>query len=161
MLHDKGLSIADATRVFGFFGIALIIGRLAVGYLLDRLWPPGVAAISLALPAVGSMIYLSGGTDFAMLSLASALVGLGSGAEFDIAAFLIARYFGLKDYGRLFGMHQGLITVASAAAPLMFANMLSVTGSYATMLSYCVASTLAGSLLLLMLGRAPQFAAEG
>ncbi|MBS0473743.1 MAG: MFS transporter, partial [Proteobacteria bacterium] len=71
---------------------------------------------------------------------------------------LIARYFGLKDYGRLFGVHQGLITVASAAAPLMFAAMLSVTGTYFAMLVYCTVATLLGASLLLTLGRTPQFA---
>ncbi|WP_018990616.1 MFS transporter [Aromatoleum toluclasticum] len=158
MLRDKGLSAADATLVFGYFGIALICGRLVVGYLLDRLWPPGVAALSLSLPGVGCLIFLSGTTDPAVMSLAAALVGLGAGAEFDIAAFLIARYFGLKDYGRLFGVHQGLITVASAAAPLMFAAMLSVTGTYFAMLVYCTVATLLGASLLLTLGRSPQFA---
>lgn len=155
MLRDRGLTLAGATQVFAWFGIALVLGRLVVGYLLDRLWPPGVAAISLALPAVGAAIFLSGTGDLALLGAAAALAGLGAGAEFDIAAFLIARYFGLKDYGRIFGLHQGLITVASAGAPLLFAAMFSATGGYGAMLVYCAISTLAGSLLLLTLGRSP------
>ena len=156
MLRDRGLGAASATAVFAWFGIALVLGRLVVGYLLDRLWPPAVAAISLALPAAGSFIFLSGSTDVALLSAAAALAGLGAGAEFDIAAFLMARYFGLKDYGRIFGLHQGLLTVASAAAPLMVGAMVSATGGYAMMLTYCAASTLIGSAMLLMLGRSPQ-----
>lgn len=160
MLRDRGLALASATQVFAWFGIALVLGRLVVGYLLDRIWPPAVAAVSLALPAAGAAIFLAGSTDLAMLSLAAALAGLGAGAEFDIAAFLIARYFGLKDYGRIFGLHQGLITVASAGAPLMFAAMFSATGGYTMMLVYCAASTLAGSLLLLTLGRGPQAAVQ-
>jgi len=160
MLRDRGLALTSATQVFAWFGIALIGGRLVVGYLLDRLWPPAVAAVSLVLPAAGAAIFLSGSTDLALLSLAAALAGLGAGAEFDIAAFLMARYFGLKDYGRIFGLHQGLITVASAGAPLMFAAMFSATGSYTTMLVYCAASTLAGALLLLTLGRVPQAAVQ-
>jgi MFS family permease len=158
ILRDKGLSAADATLVFSYFGVSLIVGRLLVGYLLDRLWPPGIAAFSLALPAVGCLILLSGSTDLALLSVAAALIGLGAGAEFDIAAFLIARYFGLKDYGRLFGVHQGLITVASATAPLLFAAMLSLTSAYWAMLTYCTGATLLGASLLLTLGRSPQFA---
>ncbi len=160
MLRDKGLTAADATLVFGFFGIALILGRLVVGYLLDRLWPPGVAAVALSLPGIGCLIFLSGTTDLGLMSVAAALTGLGAGAEFDIAAFLIARYFGLKDYGRLFGVHQGLITVASALAPLMFAAMLSLTGSYGAMLTYSTVATLLGASLLLTLGRSPQFAPQ-
>lgn len=158
MLRDRGLDASAAAQVFAWFGIALVLGRLVVGYLLDRLWPPGVAAVSLALPAIGTMIFLLGNDDIVMLSLAAALAGLGAGAEFDIAAFLMARYFGLKDYGRIFGLHQGLITVASAGAPLAFAAMFSATGGYGAMLACCTASTLAGAVMLLSLGRGPQVA---
>lgn len=157
LLQSKGLSAADAGLVFSGFGVSLIFGRMLIGYLLDRLWPPAVAACSLMMPAVGCMIYLSGSTDFQVLLFAAMLVGFGAGAEFDIAAFLVARYFGLREYGRLFGVHQGLNTVASALAPLLFAFMLSRSGDYSAMLMYCMACCLIGPLLLLMLGRAPRF----
>ncbi|AMO77650.1 MFS transporter [Pseudomonas sp. R3.Fl] len=157
MLQTKGLPAAEANLIFSGFGIALIFGRMLIGYLLDRLWPPMVAAISLALPAIGCLVYLGGTTEFAPLLLAAVLVGFGAGAEFDIAAFLVARYFGLREYGRLFGVHQGLNTVASALAPLLFAFLLSRTGGYSAMLVYSLACSLIGPLLLLTLGSAPRF----
>ncbi|MBS0349179.1 MAG: MFS transporter [Proteobacteria bacterium] len=157
MLRDRGLSGGDASLIFSGFGVSLVFGRVVVGYLLDRLWPPGVAAVSLFLPALGCLIYMSGNNDLALLGLAAVLVGFGAGAEFDIAAFLIARYFGLREYGRLFGVHQGLNTVASALAPLLFAALFSHTGSYAAMLVYCLVCSLVGPALLLTLGRHPGF----
>ncbi|MEH6482974.1 MULTISPECIES: MFS transporter [Pseudomonas] len=159
MLQAKGLSASDASIIFSCFGISLIFGRMLIGYLLDRLWPPAISAISLVLPAVGCFIYLSGTTEFAPLMFAAVLVGFGAGAEFDIAAFLIARYFGLREYGRLFGVHQGLNTVASALAPLLFAYLLATTGGYNAMLVYSAACCLVGPLLLLTLGRVPRFSA--
>lgn len=155
MLRDQGLSAADASLVFSCFGFSLIFGRVVVGYLLDRLWPPGVSAVALALPAIGCLIFLSGSVEFLPLALAAALVGFGAGAEFDIAAFLISRYFGLRDYGRIFGLHQGLLTVAAALAPMLFAAFLEHTGSYNGMLLYSLGASSAGPLLLLTLGRAP------
>lgn len=160
MLQAKGLSAADAATIFSGFGISLILGRMVIGYLLDRLWPPVVSACSLLLPAVGCLVYLSGTTEFMPLMLAAVLVGFGAGAEFDIAAFLIARYFGLREYGRLFGVHQGLNTVASALAPLLFAFLLARTGSYTAMLVYSAACCVVGPLLLLTLGRVPRFDAQ-
>jgi len=157
MLQSKGLSASEANLIFSGFGIALIFGRLLIGYLLDRMWPPVVSAVSLSLPAIGCLIYLGGTVEFAPLLLAAILVGFGAGAEFDIAAFLVARYFGLREYGRLFGVHQGLNTVASALAPLLFAFLLSRTGSYSPMLIYAIACSLIGPLLLLTLGRVPRF----
>lgn len=158
MLQARGLSAAEANLIFSGFGIALIFGRMLIGYLLDRLWPPAVAAFSLALPAIGCLIYLGSTIEFGPLLLAAVLVGFGAGAEFDIAAFLVARYFGLREYGRLFGVHQGLNTVASALAPLLFALLLSRTGTYSAMLMYCLVCSLVGPLLLLTLGRVPRFA---
>jgi sugar phosphate permease len=160
LLQSRGLSASDAGQIFSGFGISLIFGRMLIGYLLDRLWPPAVAAFSLMMPAIGCILYLNGGVDFHILVLASVLVGFGAGAEFDIAAFLVARYFGLREYGRLFGVHQGLNTVASALAPLLFAFMLSRTGDYSAMLMYCLACCVIGPLLLLTLGRVPRFVAS-
>lgn len=157
MLQARGLSAADAGLVFSGFGISLIFGRMLIGYLLDRVWPPAIAAFSLALPGIGCLIYLSSTMDFHWLLVAAVLVGFGAGAEFDIAAFLVARYFGLREYGRLFGVHQGLNTVASALAPLLFAYLLSRTGNYSAMLVYSLACSVIGPLLLLTMGRAPRF----
>ncbi|MNZ28849.1 putative MFS-type transporter YhjX [compost metagenome] len=157
MLQAMGLSASDANLIFSGFGISLIFGRMIIGYLLDRVWPPAISAFSLALPAAGCLIYLSGTVEFTPLLLAAILVGFGAGAEFDIAAFLVARYFGLREYGRLFGVHQGLNTAASALAPLLFAFLLSRTGSYSALLIYSLACSLIGPLLLLTLGQVPRF----
>ncbi|MBP77539.1 MAG: MFS transporter [Pseudomonadales bacterium] len=161
MLRDKGISAENAGLIFGCFGVSLTAGRILIGYLLDRVWPPLVSAISLSMPAVGCLLFLGESNDFWLMAFAAVLVGFGAGAEFDIAAFLVARYFGMKEYGRLFGVHQGLNTVAAALAPLLFAAFLSATGSYSSMLIYSVACTVLGPLLILTLGRAPNFRTTG
>ncbi|MFU7547989.1 MFS transporter, partial [Pseudomonas paraeruginosa] len=104
---DRGLSASQASQVFSSFGISLILGRLVVGYLIDRLWAPGVAALALLLLAFACLIFAYTEANLLLFILATLLVGIGAGAEFDIAAFLIARYFGMRDYGRLFGVHLG------------------------------------------------------
>jgi len=158
LLRDKGLSAADASTVFGSFGVSLIAGRIVVGYLIDRLWAPGVAAVVLALPALGCLLLgTSGAGDIGALIVATLLIGIGAGAEFDIAAYLVARYFGMRDYGRLFGIHLGLITIASTLAPWLFGALYKSTGSYAAMLTLCASAFLAGALMLPPLGRYPRF----
>lgn len=91
----------------------------------------------------------------AWLVLAVCLVGVGTGAEFDLSAYLVSRYFGLQHYGRLFGIHLGLITAGSMLAPLLFAAMDKASGGCAPMLAYAVACCSVGPLLLLTLGRMP------
>lgn len=158
LLRDRGLSAAAAAGIFSTFGIALIAGRVVVGALVDRFWAPGVAAVALALPAAGCALFIAAdaGTPTAMLVLATTLCGIGAGAEFDIAAYLISRYFGLRDYGRLFGMHLGFVTIGSAIAPFGFAALLQTSGGYGPLLALCALACVIGPLLLLTLGRYPQ-----
>jgi MFS family permease len=157
LLRDIGLSAAEAGGIFGVFGVSLIAGRIGVGTLIDRLWAPGVAAVALGLPAIGCLMFLGAdaSTPIPLLLLATALVGIGSGAEFDIAAYLVSRYFGLRDYGRLFGLHLGVVTLGSTVAPFAFAALLRGTGGYSAMLMVCAACCVIGPLLLLTLGRYP------
>lgn len=157
MLQDRGLTALQAGQVFSSFGISLILGRLLVGYLIDRLWAPGVAALALLMPAVACLVFIYAESSLLSFTIATLLVGIGAGAEFDIAAFLIARYFGMRDYGRLFGVHLGLVTAGAATAPLLFGALLSTTGSYTAMLGLCFACFVVGPLLLLGLGGYPVF----
>lgn len=162
LLRDKGLTAAAASAVFGSFGLSLIGGRVVVGYLVDRLWAPIVAAVALALPALGCLLLARAGADeTALLVLATMLIGIGAGAEFDVAAYLVSRYFGMRDYGRLFGVHLGLITLAGALAPLLTSAMYRASGGYATILALCGSAFLIGALMLLPLGRYPRFVDEG
>lgn len=157
LLRDKGLQAADAARIFGSFGLSLILGRVIVGYLVDRVWAPGVAAVALALPALGCVLLSQAGAgDTALLVAGVMLIGIGSGAEFDVAAFLMSRYFGLRDYGRLFGVHLGLITAASTLAPWLFGQLYRSTGNYDALLTVCGVVFLGGGLVLLALGPYPK-----
>jgi MFS family permease len=157
MLRERGMSAMEAGQIFSSFGISLILGRVVVGYLVDRLWAPAVAAVALFLPAIGCVLFGMAGGSAPLLVLATLLVGIGAGAEFDLAAFLVARYFGLRDYGRLFGVHLGLITLGSSLSPLLFGALYKATGSYMALLAYCTICFTAGALLLLTLGRYPVF----
>ncbi len=157
LLRDIGLSATDASRIFSSFGFALIGGRLLAGWLIDRLWAPGVAAVTLSMPAIGCALLWQADAATAMpvLLIAVGLIGVGAGAEFDLSAYLVSRYFGLADYARLFGIHLGLITAGSVLGPLMFAAMYRSAGGYGPLLAYCTAVCVIGPLLLLTLGSAP------
>lgn len=157
LMRDNGLPADTAAKVFGAYGLSLLLGRVVVGYLIDRLWAPGVALLVLVLPAVGCLLFASMETHIPTLLLASILVGLGAGAEMDIASYLMARYFGLRDYSRIFSLHIGVISFGGALAPLFFAVLFDKTGSYKAMLFYCAVSFTLSALLIPALGRYPVF----
>ncbi|AVD90085.1 MFS transporter [Pseudomonas sp. SWI44] len=160
MLQSKGLSAQQASQIFSTFGISIIGGRLLVGYLLDRYSPSLVAAVSLALPALGCAIFFFGGSQHVpLLMLATLCIGASAGAEFDLAAFLMARYFGLKDYARIFGLHLCLITIVSGMVPMLFGHLFDVYGSYSAVLVSCFFCAIIGPIILLWLRMEPAFQA--
>ncbi|WP_296261244.1 MULTISPECIES: MFS transporter [unclassified Pseudomonas] len=157
-LQDKGVPSLTASQIFSSFGISIIVGRLLVGYLLDRFPPHLIAAASLCVPALGCLLFMfSGPQAIGVLVLATVCIGFSAGAEFDIAAFLIARYFGLRDYARIFGLHLGLVTIISGLAPAMFGHLFTLFGNYNPVLLYCLGCAVVAPLVMLTLGSAPLY----
>jgi MFS family permease len=160
LLRDKGFDAATASGIFSSFGVSLIAGRVVVGYLLDRLWPAGISAAALALPAIGCFMLITIHSNVPALIAACALIGIGTGAEFDISAYLLARYFGMRDFARLYGLLLGIVTFSSALAPALFGVLYRHSGSYESMLEVGVACFIIGPALLLTLGPVPHWAAR-
>ena len=157
MIIDKGYSAIEASQLFSVFGVSLVVGRLTVGYLVDRLWAPGVACVVILLSALGCYLLGSEVSSSLLLIISISLVGVGAGAEFDIAAFLIARYFGMRDYARLFGLQMGVIGAGICLAPTAVAVLYEQTGTYDIVLSVNVALLVIGSFILVTLGKYPVF----
>ena len=159
-LTDDGFTREQAASVQSVFGISIIIGRVVVGYLVDRFWAPGVAAFCLAIPAAGAAM-LHGSQTFETAALAAFLIGFAAGAELDLMAFLAARYFGLAHYAKIYSILYATLAVCSGTAPMIFASVYDATGSYD--LGYSVASVLflVSVALILMLGRYPKEFAAG
>jgi MFS family permease len=157
LLRDKGFDAATASGIFSSFGVSLVAGRIVVGYLLDRLWPAGISAAALALPAIGCFMLVTINSNVPALVAACALIGIGTGAEFDISAYLLARYFGMRDFGRLYGLLLGIVTIVSALAPALFAILYKSSGSYDSMLRVAVGCFIVGPGLLLTLGQVPRW----
>jgi MFS family permease len=90
--------------------------------------------------------------------LAATLIGLAAGAETDLVAYLTARYFGLANYGRLYGLQYSVFGFASGISPFLFGKVFDLTGSYQPILHVAAVLFVCGAVALLMLGRYPVFA---
>ena len=157
MLVQKGLSQSDATLVFSAFGLALVAGRLAGGFLLDKFWGPLIAFCALVLPSIGCLIFLLAPAHIALMVMATVLVGVAAGAEFDILAYLASRYFGLRSYAKVFGTVSGTVALGSGVSPLLVGPLIDATGSYDALLFICIALAALGASLFLTLGPYPDF----
>ena len=147
MLGEIGVAREEAAALAGLVGIAVLGGRIFVGLALDRFWAPGVAAIVLALPAL-SCLALAGILPLGS-ALAALLIGFAAGAEFDIVAFLASRFFGLREYGRIYSFLYVALFLGAAIAPPVFGGVYDETGNYdSILLLFAVIFVLAATALL-------------
>ena len=151
MLSDAGLSPARAGAVAGILGIAVVIGRIATGWLIDRFFAPYVASVVFALTALGCLGLAVYGVAFT--PYAAFLAGLAMGAEVDIIGYLIARYFGLRSYGFLYGLMYTIFMLGTSLSQMMASAVFDTTGSYGAYLYLAAGCLLAGSLVALRLPR--------
>lgn len=154
-MTDQGLSAASAARVQGVFGFAIIFGRLVVGALVDRFWAPGVSLVSLSLPVVGCLV-LASSPDLVWIYIAVLMIGFAAGAELDLMAFLVAKYFGLRHYAKIYSILYALLATGSGVAPMLFAGVYDRTASYRVGFIAAAILFAIGALVLLLLGRYPE-----
>jgi MFS family permease len=118
LLTDRGVSRQVATAALSGTGFALIFGRILSGWCLDRFWGPYVAIAFFVSPMVGIAILASGAGGFAPF-LGAIACGLGIGAEIDLMAFFTSRYFGLRDYAKLYGTMFGIFALGVGVGPAL------------------------------------------
>lgn len=148
LLQERGFSSSQAAQVQGLMGFTILLGRLASGAALDRFRAQYVAAVAFTISGLGCILLLTSSP--LLVSMASLAIGLTIGAELDIMAYVIARYFGLASFGRLYGLAYGGLICASGASPIMIA-LLSGDGGYANALVVSSIGTILGAVILLFI----------
>jgi MFS family permease len=118
LLTDRGIAPQDAAFIFSFAGYAIILGRILAGWCLDRFWGPHVAMVFFAVPIVGIALLAGGATGLIPL-VGAVLCGAGIGAEIDLMAFLVSRYFGLRAYGKIYGVMFAVFGVGTGLGPAL------------------------------------------
>ncbi len=148
LLTDRGLSVAQATSALSSAGLAIIAGRLAAGYALDRIFAPYVAAFFFVCPLLGIVLLDGGWSGLAGV----VLCGLAVGADIDLIPFLAGRYFGMRSFGRLYSIFFGVFTFGTALGPALMGLSYDRAGSYRPSFLVFEALLIAGVLMLIRLG---------
>ncbi len=128
LLLDSGISATQAGWIGGLMGIAVIVGRLVTGYLLDKI-PAGLLGATIFLLAlVGILLWLWIGVQAAPVT--AILIGLTIGAEVDLVAYLISRLFPQTSYARFFAWVYSAFMLGSGLSPLIAGWIVDRQGSY-------------------------------
>jgi len=150
-----GFSAQVAASVLGIVALGILTGRLLVGFLFDRFWAPGIAFPALLLPALACLLLMGTSTSLPLLMFGGFLLGFAAGTESDVIAYLAAKYFGMANYGSIYGALYMPFGIASAISPIIYGAVRDRTGSYDPMLLVAMGMFAVGGSLLLLLGRYP------
>lgn len=161
ILSDGGLDRTAAVRVAGIMGLATVTGRLAMGVLLDRVHGPLICAAIFLFPMVAGLFLLRYDGSFLSAMVIACCVGLALGAELDGLAYFASRYFGLRNFGTLFGTIVGLISLGTGVGPLIAGAIYDSFGTYRPFLWLVIPSSALAAILIGTLGRYPVFDGEG
>jgi MFS family permease len=150
LLTDRGLTAGNAALCASVLGGSSLLGRVVVGWLLDRFFGPRVALVINLITALGIFL-LARATSFPAGCIAAALIGVGAGGEAAITPYLLTRYFGLRAFSTLYGLTWTFYAAAGAIGPVILGRAFDATGSYSSLLILLAAALglAAGTNLLL------------
>lgn len=148
LLRERGFTPGGAAQVQSLIGVAVLVGRLGSGAALDRFRAPVVAAIAFAISGLSCALLLQ--SNPVLMAAAAFGIGLTIGAELDIMAYFISRYFGLASFGKLYGLAYGCLILAGGASPVLIGRIAD-WGGYSSALIVSTVGTLAGAAILLAL----------
>jgi len=153
ILSSKGFELTDAVYIASLIGVSVVVGRLVGGYLLDKIWAPGVSFVIFMIPILACYIFMQGTLSFPMAMLAVCILGVSAGVEYDLMAYLVSRYFGMKNYSAIYGTLYGFFAIGAGFGPYIYARSYTITGSYATIFFYAIFAFIIGAVPLLFLGK--------
>ena len=150
MLIDRGMEDMTAALAASALGTTVVVARVGVGFLLDKIFAPKLAMVCILISTVG-VIILSTGAAGQLAFLAAILLGFSIGAELDLLAYLTTRYFGLGSFGMVYGVLFSGFLLGVSTGPLAFGYSFENYGSYINILMISVVILIsAASLMLLM-----------
>lgn len=155
ILTDRGLPPETILHLTPLVGLSSIMGRLIGGWLLDRFWAPAVAFVLLSLPSISCLLLAGATLEPTTGALAIMLLGFALGIEYDVVAYLTARYFGLKAYSAIYSVFYVFFATGAGFAPMIFGLIRDRTDDFGPALHLAALILPLSAAVFLALGRYP------
>jgi len=146
MAKGAGIDLQAASFLLSVFAAMAVVGKIGIGWLSDRLSLRTIALI----PMVGIMLcccVLLAGSHLVEFFLASAVLGISSGAGVVMIGLVIARTFGREAFGLVVGLTVPLAVAMSTLATWATGRIIDVTGHYEIPIESFIALLVIGVLL--------------
>jgi predicted MFS family arabinose efflux permease len=130
ILMGNGFSLGGAARVASIAGIFGLIGRFGTGYLLDILPVRVFGVFAFLVPIIFSFLFWLGKDSTAFSISAAASLGLITGAESDILAYLASRRLDASIFASVYAVMSSVFAVCASVGPLLASALFDASGSY-------------------------------
>lgn len=131
LLIDAGVTPGRAVVVQSVYGMFVLLGRVITGFLIDLFAPALVMMMFVLGATVASALYAIG-INNELVFVAAALFGLVFGAEFDVLSYILKAKFGMKAFGRLYGLIFALFQFGAGCGAAFLPISRQYFGGYAT-----------------------------
>ncbi|SDZ47682.1 MFS transporter [Herbiconiux ginsengi] len=149
---SHGYAPETAALLLSSLAVSSLVVHGIVGFLLDRLYAPGIAVVLFVLGGVGTVLLFTS-TTLPMSFLGAILVGVAFGAEGDVASYIVGRFFPLGAYARVVGLVFFMLTIGGAIGIFLIGQLYVATGGYTVPMVVLVSLVGAGILCFLGFGR--------
>lgn len=156
LLAERSFPLREALSLGVVFAVAISIGKIVGGMLLDRIWPFAVAcgiALAASAGAVG-LANVESTTSFPIMVLTVGAIGLAAGAEADFIGYFGIRSFGMRKFSTIVGMLALIVTLGNALGGWLYGFLFDVYGSYEIACLIGASCLLASGLIMLLAGGA-------
>jgi MFS family permease len=147
-----GLSLAEISQVIAMAALAFLVGRVGMGYFLDKIHARLLAVFAVLLSAT-HMAILATATTYSVVTVAAVLGGLANGGESDLVPYLASRYFGMRIFSRIYGWFLFAWFLGAAIGPWVFARLMVAYDGATAPLLLLAALQIVPTALFLTLGR--------
>jgi MFS family permease len=155
---DLGYSAVVAAAVLSSAGISSIVGRVLIGHIADRIGNQRMMIIGMLLLTV-DLFCLVVFRDIRALYALAVIFGFAYGGIGSSESPLIARLFGLKSHGLIFGISDFFFTLGASIGPVVAGYVFDITGSYQLAFLFGAIIAAFGTVLLIIVrplkGRMP------
>lgn len=144
-----GRSGVDPGLAVGINALMALVGRVVLGFVIDRLEPRRASALSF-LVQVAAIAVLAGAEQPLVIYAACAVYGFSVGNNITLSPLIIQREFAASDFPSTVALSTAVVQIVYAFGPGMLGVLRDAFGGYAVPLAVCLTLNLAASAVVLM-----------
>lgn len=153
----KGIGTGNAAAMAGLVGLASLFGKIISGWIADRSRSGFLPFSAYGGPALAYFLIWQSDGSLWMITAAVLVSGYCNGALAQLTAYLLSRYAGLANYGKIFGLIASFMSLGAGIGPYLAGRLYDDTHSYELLLLLGMPLALVAGLLVAFLGAYPVF----